>query len=149
MQGPHHRAPEVPPLLRRHRTYERMKAQDHQVRGPHDHARPKVSRSAFARSRYRRDLSGSHSRRSSVYVPGEHGNTYLVSRAPSGNTDRRSSHSINRRQADESNMVLGRIDIMASSFPRPIASFSHNLFRLGCYGWHATYRIADGRLDPG
>ncbi|KAH0836808.1 hypothetical protein J3R83DRAFT_8573 [Lanmaoa asiatica] len=122
-QEPHHRASGLPPLLRRYRAHDHNEVYNHQGQDPHDHANHKVPRSAFARSRYRRE-PGSHSPRSSVYVSGEHGNTYVVSRTSSRNwahggtgTDKRSSHDYNRRQADESNLVMGRIDIMASSFP--------------------------------
>ncbi|KAF8141434.1 hypothetical protein EV363DRAFT_1391892 [Boletus edulis] len=112
-KAPHQRAAELPPLLRRHTFQDYKKAENHR-----DHAQPKVPRSAFARSRYRR-ASGPHSRPSSIYVPGEHGDTYLVSRTPPRNwgsagtgTGRQSSHTYNRRQLDESNLALGRIDIM-------------------------------------
>lgn len=136
MQAPDYRASELPPLLRRDRVHNHNKVQNQHGQGPHGDAHHKVPRSAFARSRYRREPAY-FSRRSSVYVPGEHGNTYLVSRTPPsnrvhGNTGQ-SSHAYNRRQVDESNLVLGRIDIMASSFLCLIVSFSYGSFRLGCH----------------
>ncbi|KAF8548713.1 hypothetical protein OG21DRAFT_688164 [Imleria badia] len=120
-KGPSLRAPELPPLLRRQRVHGHRKTDDHQGQDHHDQSHPKAPRSAFARSRYRRG-STPHSRRSSVYVPGDHGNTYLVTRTPSSNlgntrkgTDKQSSHAHNRRQVDESGFALGRIDIMGTA----------------------------------
>ncbi|KAI9464646.1 hypothetical protein HD554DRAFT_1241838 [Boletus coccyginus] len=125
-KAPDQRSPDLPPLLRRHRVhdYDYKKAHDYQSQGPHDHAHPKSPRSAFARSRQRRE-PGFHTRRSSVYVPGEHGNTYVISRTLPGKwghghagTNKQSSHAFSRRQVDESSLVLGRIDIMGGSTQR-------------------------------
>ncbi|KAN0088214.1 hypothetical protein V8E55_005271 [Tylopilus felleus] len=123
--GKHHghkasdrRAPDIPPLLRRH---DQKSAHGHYGQGPHDRAHSQPPRSAFARSRYRREPA-SLNRRSSIYVSGEHGSTYLVSSTSPrtwGNarrgTDRQSSHAYYRRQADESNIAMGRIDIMGTA----------------------------------
>ncbi|KAG8221094.1 hypothetical protein J3R82DRAFT_2614 [Butyriboletus roseoflavus] len=119
-QAQDHRASEHPPLLRRYRGHGHNKVHNQQGQDPHDHTHHKSPRSAFARSRYRRE-SVHLGRRSSVYVPGEHGKTYLVSRTPPRNseqgrtdTDKRSTHVFNRRQLDEGNLIMGRIDIMGT-----------------------------------
>ena len=129
VQASDRRAPDIPPLLRRH---DQKSAHGHYGQGPHDRAHSQPPRSAFARSRYRREPA-SLNRRSSIYVSGEHGSTYLVSSTSPrtwGNarrgTDRQSSHAYYRRQADESNIAMGRIDIMASYPSRPVMSFFMN-----------------------
>lgn len=148
-----HRAAELPPLLRRYHVHDHKKDHHHQDHR-HESAHDKVPRSAFARSRYRREPS----RRSSIYVPGEHGNTYLVSRTPPRNwghgyvdADKEFSHAYTRRQVDESNLAFGRIDIMASSIPCSIMLifFTHVPSTVcAVVGRHSASRVTDSRLDP-
>lgn len=117
-----------PPLLRHFRAHDPTQVHNH-GQDPDDSSRDKTSRSAFARSRYRR-ASGTLRRRVSVLVPGVDGGTYIVSRTRSrdlghlrADAGKQSSHAYNRRQIDGNELAMGRIDIMASCLPCSSTSF--------------------------
>ncbi|KAG9313179.1 hypothetical protein JVU11DRAFT_6633 [Chiua virens] len=111
------RSSNLPPLLRRYRVPDREEVYKYQSQEPHENVDHSVPKSAFARNRYRRGPA-LHSRRSSIYVPGEHGNKYIVARTPwDGFEDpgAQFSDGHNRRQLNDGDSASGRIDIMGSA----------------------------------